>query len=92
MIGDHMPELRKDPIIGRWVIISTARGKRPTDFGETLRKSNGGFCPFCYGNEKVTPPEILAFRKNDSAPNGEGWSLRVVANKFPALQIEGDLQ
>ncbi|MEK6776707.1 MAG: galactose-1-phosphate uridylyltransferase [bacterium] len=86
-----MPELRKDPIIGRWVIISTNRGKRPTDFGESLIKRNGGFCPFCYGNEKVTPPEILAFRKNDSAPNTEGWSLRVVANKFPALQIEGEL-
>lgn len=86
-----MPELRKDPIIGRWVIISTSRGKRPADFGETLRKSNGGFCPFCYGHEKVTPPEILAFRKDSSAPNTEGWSLRVVANKFPALKIEGDL-
>ncbi len=87
-----MPELRKDPIIGRWVIISTNRGKRPTDFGETLHKGNGGFCPFCYGNEKVTPPEILAYRKNNSAPNMEGWSLRVVANKFPALEIEGDLK
>ena len=86
-----MPELRKDPIIGRWVIISTSRGKRPTDFGESMRKGNGGFCPFCYGNERVTPPEILAFRRNDSAPNTEGWSLRVVPNKFPALQIEGRL-
>ena len=27
-----MPELRKDPIIGRWVIIATERAKRPTDF------------------------------------------------------------
>ena len=27
-----MPELRKDPIVGRWVIISTDRAKRPTDF------------------------------------------------------------
>lgn len=86
-----MPELRKDPIIGRWVIISTNRGKRPTSFGEPLHKTDGRFCPFCYGNEKVTPPEILAFRKNNSAPNTEGWSLRVVANKFPALEIEGVL-
>jgi UDPglucose--hexose-1-phosphate uridylyltransferase len=86
-----MPELRKDPIIGRWAIISTNRGKRPTSFGEPLHKADGRFCPFCYGNEKVTPPEILAFRKNDSAPKTEGWSLRVVANKFPALEIEGGL-
>ena len=27
-----MPELRRDPIIGRWVIISTERAKRPGDF------------------------------------------------------------
>ena len=27
-----MPELRKDPILGRWIIIAQERGKRPTDF------------------------------------------------------------
>ena len=27
-----MPELRKDPVTGRWVIISTDRQKRPNDF------------------------------------------------------------
>ena len=29
-----MPELRKDPVVGRWVIISTDRGRRPSDFGQ----------------------------------------------------------
>ena len=86
-----MPELRKDPIIGRWVIISTERGKRPTDFQEQREKKKGGFCPFCPGNEHTTPPEIIANR-NETPPNGTGWSLRVVPNKFPALQIEGDLE
>ena len=57
-----MPELRKDPIIGRWVIISTERGKRPTDFVPVEKKEHGGFCPFCYGNEDKTPPEIFAIR------------------------------
>lgn len=85
-----MPELRKDPIIGRWVIISTERGKRPSDFQEQREKKRGGFCPFCTGNEHTTPPEILANR-NETPPNSPGWSLRVVPNKFPALQIEGDL-
>ena len=27
--GLPMPELRKDPIVGRWVIIATDRAKRP---------------------------------------------------------------
>lgn len=85
-----MPELRKDPIIGRWVIISTERGKRPSDFQEQRERKRGGFCPFCPGNENTTPPEVLANRK-DTPANGPGWTLRVVPNKFPALQIEGDL-
>ena len=57
-----MPELRKDPIVGRWVIISTDRAKRPTDFTRDSVKMKGGFCPFCSGNEAKTPPEILAYR------------------------------
>jgi len=88
-----VPELRKDSVTGRWVIISTDRSKRPGDFiRERVVAKGGGFCPFCPGNESKTPPEILAYRPNDKAVhNGEGWNLRVVANKFPALGIEGDL-
>ncbi|MFZ0964186.1 MAG: DUF4931 domain-containing protein, partial [Terriglobia bacterium] len=87
-----MPELRKDPVTGRWVIIATDRAKRPTDFVRDKVQIHGsGFCPFCYGNESKTPPEILAYRSDGSARNSPGWSLRVVANKFPALGIEGSL-
>jgi UDPglucose--hexose-1-phosphate uridylyltransferase len=85
-----MPELRKDPITGRWVIISSDRGKRPTEFSDQRTKKRGGFCPFCAGNERTTPNEVLAYRENGQ-PNGPGWRLRVVPNKFPALQIEGEL-
>ncbi len=85
-----MPELRKDPITGRWVIISLERGKRPADFQDQRAKKRGGFCPFCAGNERTTPEEILAYREGGQR-NGPGWRLRVVPNKFPALQIEGDL-
>jgi UDPglucose--hexose-1-phosphate uridylyltransferase len=87
-----VPELRKDPITGRWVIISTERARRPTDFShESTAPLGGGFCPFCYGNESKTPPEILAYRANGGGPNTPGWSVRVVPNKFPALGIEGPL-
>ena len=57
-----MAELRKDPIVGRWVIISVERGKRPTDFISPSQRKKGGFCPFCPGNEHTVPPEIMAFR------------------------------
>ncbi|MDD5435318.1 MAG: galactose-1-phosphate uridylyltransferase [Nitrospira sp.] len=86
-----MSELRKDPITGRWVIISSERGRRPSDFQEAPAKRKGGFCPFCGGNERFTPTEILAYREPGTTPNSPGWSLRVVANKFPALKIEGNL-
>ena len=86
-----MPEIRKDPIIGRWVIISTERRKRPSGFMHqpTSPKKNS-FCPFCPGNEDKTPPEILAYRGKSTQANSPGWTLRTVPNKFPALKIEGN--
>jgi len=92
-----MPELRRDPITGDWVIIASERAKRPSDFaGHSPGKSDdekggGKSCPFCPGNETMTPPEIMAFRHPGSQRNGPGWWVRVVPNKFPALGIEGDL-
>ena len=86
-----MPELRKDPILGRWIIISKERGKRPTDFIVDTNSVKGGFCPLCPGNENTTPPEVLAYGRSSGATNSPGWNLRVVPNKYPALVIEGDL-
>jgi len=84
-----VPELRKDPIIGRWVIISTERSKRPSDLLMEKNRFRGGFCPLCPGNEDKTPAEVFAFRESNTPANGPGWKLRVVPNKFPALVIEG---
>ncbi len=86
-----MPQLRKDPVLGRWVIISTERGKRPTDFAHEKEVRKNGFCPFDEGNEDKTPPEVLAYRAPGTAKDSPGWQVRVVPNKFPALSIEGDL-
>ncbi len=87
-----MPELRRDPVVGRWVIISSDRAARPQDFVRTPAKSSPtSLCPFCPGQELLTPHEILAYRPHPSEANGPGWSLRVIPNKFPALQVEGEL-
>ena len=51
----------------------------------------GGFCPFCSGNENKTPSEVLAYRPNGASRDSQGWTVRVVPNKFPALGIEGSL-
>ena len=85
-----MPELRKDPVTSRWVIISTERGNRPSDFRDEAGR-RPGFCPFCPGNEAKTPPEIMACRNDGVAPDTPGWRVRVIANKFPALVVDGDL-
>src|SRR5262252_4537840 len=89
-----MPELRRDPITGRWVIIASERAKRPQDFVREPVKIHGGFCPFCPGNESKTPPEILAYRpdhQNGNGKDGPGWIVRVVPNKYPALEAERQL-
>ncbi|WP_447974314.1 galactose-1-phosphate uridylyltransferase [Nitrospira sp. Kam-Ns4a] len=85
-----MPELRRDPVVGRWVIISA---QRPGDFTrhQLAGPAAGGQCPFCPGQESLTPPEILAYRPPGSPANQPGWHVRVVPNQFPALQIEGEL-
>ncbi|MCH6559474.1 galactose-1-phosphate uridylyltransferase, partial [candidate division KSB1 bacterium] len=87
-----MSELTKDNIVGRWVIIATERGKRPSDWANEPSMKAGGLCPFCPGNEDKTPPEVYAVRPDGkSSANGPRWQLRVVPNKFPALGIEGNL-
>jgi len=87
-----MPELRKDPIIGRWVIIATERAKRPDQFGSQTQEAYVEKpCPFCEGRESQTPAEIYALRPRYKPPNSPGWELRVVPSISPFLKIEGDL-
>jgi UDPglucose--hexose-1-phosphate uridylyltransferase len=87
-----MGQLRRDPIVGRWVIVNVEKPKLPEQFEVTkhefTQKAN---CAFCYGHENMTPPEIDAVRPPDTLPNTPGWAVRVVPNKFPALRIEGEL-
>ncbi len=89
-----MSELRKDPVIERWVIIATERAKRPMDFVNTCVKETKtqGMCPFCPGNEGKTPKEVLVYSRDGNINDPAGWWLRVVPNKFPALSREGDIE
>jgi UDPglucose--hexose-1-phosphate uridylyltransferase len=87
-----MPELRKDPIIGRWVIIATERSKRPDQFSSQAQEGPAEkSCPFCEGKESNTPLEIYAIRPKDTLPNTTGWKVRVVPSITPFLRIEGEL-
>jgi UDPglucose--hexose-1-phosphate uridylyltransferase len=86
-----MGELRRDPITGRWVIIEIDKVKNPSDYEAEPHVRKGGVCPFCPGNEHMTPPEIFAHREGEIKPNAPGWQTRVIPNKFPALRVEGNL-
>ena len=68
--------------MGRWVIIAPERAERPSAFLRPAPERNGGVCPFCPGNESMTPPEVLSRRDEN------GWTLRVVPNRYPALRTE----
>ncbi|MFO0982290.1 MAG: galactose-1-phosphate uridylyltransferase [Planctomycetota bacterium] len=87
-----MSELRHDPIHKQWVVIAIERSRRPHDFKPASAPPETGRdgCPFCPGHETKTPPEIFAVRGSGTMPNGPGWQVRVFANKFPALAIEGN--
>lgn len=90
-----MPELRQDPTTKEWVVISTERARRPEDFfvrpAEEEKPEAKKACPFCPGNERLTPEEILAYRAYDTKPGQPGWWLRVIPNKFPALVPSNDI-
>ena len=78
-----MPQLRQDPIAGYWVALSKDRSKRPFDFHRTpVQPKSGIICPFCPGNESLTPSELLSY----PSENGSGWRLRVFPNKYPAIE------
>ncbi len=87
-----MSQMRRDPIVGRWVVMDTDHIKGPKDFP---KEDNAPFkrstCQFCPGKEHFTPPEVDALRPAGDA-NSSGWMVRTVPNKFPALVREGDVE
>lgn len=87
-----MSELRREPILQRWVVIGAQPWAVLAEGLRQRREKSGDSCPFCRGHEHETPPELFAIRDPASPPNQDGWSLRVVPNKFPALQIEGEME
>jgi len=82
-----MPELRRDGLLNRWVIQAPGRFARPDDFHpEASRSLQPPPCPFCEGNEQLSGPETFARRTTGTSADTPGWQMRVVLNRFPALQ------
>ncbi len=85
-----MHELRKDPLLNRWVAV-LSDSKTPEEYSLPADDAKESSCILCSGRESETPPEIAAVRLNGSRPNEPGWQARVIPNSRPILQIEGDL-
>ena len=86
-------EIRRDPILGGWVIIDKTNPRVPALHafdGVKFETENGNGCPFCPGSEHKTPKEITAFREEGTLPNTPGWWVRVVPSNNPILRIEGE--
>jgi len=84
-----MPELRLNVITRDWVVMATERAMRPDEFAAAERarppvEPYDPECPFCPGNEGQTEGELYSTQGRD------GWQLRVVPNKFPALVATGE--
>ena len=81
-----MSEIRLDRISNQYVLIAPERLHRPNIKHLHKVKSTNSTCPFCEGNEALTPPEVFAMREN--TPNHGGWETRVVPNLYKAVQVE----
>ncbi|RLI45441.1 galactose-1-phosphate uridylyltransferase [Candidatus Bathyarchaeota archaeon] len=87
-------ELRKDYLLNRWAVIAVERKRRPTDFVKEPEEKKAVTCPFCPGNERMTPPAILVYVpsngdiKKEKDQNGfrhKNWLIRCFSNLYPAF-------
>jgi UDPglucose--hexose-1-phosphate uridylyltransferase len=85
-----MPQLRKDPMTNRWVIVNVERPQM--QFAAEPHNKSSKVCPFCQGNEYMTTAEIMVLGRKEGSKNVSNWLVRVVSNKFPALRIEENTQ
>ncbi|UCH34544.1 MAG: galactose-1-phosphate uridylyltransferase [Armatimonadota bacterium] len=79
-----MSELRYNPVTDEWVVVATARAKRPDGFANRMRR-DAIECPFCPGREHMTPPTVHYLGDDGEAE----WQVRVFENKYPAFTLDG---
>ena len=92
-----MPELRKDYLLNRYVILATERAKRPSNFVQVHSEgTDKSICPFCPVNQQLLPSviaeqpvKILQDQNVTDLPKSALWITRVVPNKYPAVSLDG---
>jgi UDPglucose--hexose-1-phosphate uridylyltransferase len=85
-----MPELRRDLVNQHWVAVASGQALKPCDFPIARKKitisSPPADCPFCVGNEAMTPEAVTVI------PDENSWRFRVVPNKFTAFSLRENLK
>jgi UDPglucose--hexose-1-phosphate uridylyltransferase len=76
-------EIRINPIVpSESVLVATARSLRPKKAEAPAprdTRTHVDTCPFCVGNEHMTPPQIAVY------PAEGRWAIRIVENLYPVL-------
>jgi UDPglucose--hexose-1-phosphate uridylyltransferase len=91
-----MAELRKDPILGEWIIVAPDRAARPFDHEQGRDHEHDGtaatdLCPFCKGNETATPDAVLTIPSGNSPDSSpDDWAVRVIPNRYPAVSASAE--
>lgn len=70
--------IETDPLSGRAVFVAPARAERP-------REESLAACPFCAGNEALTPHEVLRSPADGALP----WLARIIPNRYPVVVDRG---
>ena len=89
----EIPELRKDPLLGRWIAVLNHQ-KSPAEYAEYMTmagEENEAGCILCPGRESETPAEIMSVPKCGLPGASKEWWTRVIPNFAPVFQVEGDL-
>ncbi len=86
-----MHELRKDPLLGRWIAVYSYP-RDPSDYGIHAMEDHEKNCILCPGKEDELPPAITSMPKK-SGPKGSEreWWTRVIPHVTPVFRGDGDL-
>jgi UDPglucose--hexose-1-phosphate uridylyltransferase len=85
-----MHELRKDPLLGRWVAVLN-NSKPPSGYLLAPENESEKDCLFCSGKENELPAEIMSIPNHGPDTSPIKWWTRVVPNVSPVFRVEGDL-
>lgn len=85
-MAKYVPDIKTQ----RWVVIAPGRTtrpheKQPSEISHQKSEAKKRVCPFCPGNESMTPPEV--YRIGSGEKDASGWDVRVVPNKYPITDI-----